>query len=284
MQTKLPDIETLRILYHEQLLSFGDIAKRYEVSRASVYQMFRRHDIPIRSKSEARLLALKRGKIKGHQHHQFNRAFFDEWSAPMAYILGLVYADGYVRFDRLVFCFGTNGLADVWRIIQLMESNARPKEVANNGFVSWRVTFCSNYLVERLHLLGTPIGKKSYNIRFPVDIPAALQRHFIRGYWDGDGTATNSQIKFSSVSCEFLQSVSDCLTLLDHNLGAGNIYSQKRAPRSVPQGGFTRNPVVSHTLVYCSQSARQAIYDLFYDEVPENQYSARKRERFEYNL
>jgi len=59
------------------------------------------------------------------------------------------------------------------------------------------------------------VNKKSFIIKFPI-INENLKKHFIRGFFDGDGCITTSQkrncINFVSGSFEFLESIKNIFT------------------------------------------------------------------------
>lgn len=77
------------------------------------------------------------------------------------------------------------------------------------------ITLCYNsvYLSKRLAELGM-IKTKTFLISLPNFIPNNLMKHFIRGYFDGDGcvTMSRSKIKASMVSnCGFIGQLYDFL-------------------------------------------------------------------------
>ena len=158
---KLPGENVLRTLYWEDELSLADIGERYGVTRSGVSSALKKHKIPRRDKSAARLLALQRGKFPDHKYHRFNRKMFHKWSSGMAYMLGMVLADGHVNREGLHFGFGEKSLDIVSNICKLMESDREPKQRDNNGFPCWRLHFCSYEMTLKLKELGTPWGKNA---------------------------------------------------------------------------------------------------------------------------
>lgn len=113
--------EKLTELYTDKQLSLSDIGRIAGCSRRTVYFHTQKFGIPLRSKVEARTIAMNRGKIKqsvtrsnGEAKEMtlnkihFNENFFSKWSNEMAYVLGLIYTDGNItnssiKMGRLTF-------------------------------------------------------------------------------------------------------------------------------------------------------------------------------------
>lgn len=137
----------------------------------------------------------------GRRKYSLNENYFDNIDTQdKAYILGLFYADGYNGVDR-----GTIR-------IQLSESDRRLLEQINtafesnhpintidcservygNGYVSKNMCgldVYSAHMCKTLCRLGAP-QNKSLVLRYPSFLPLHLQNHFLRGYFDGDGSIT----------------------------------------------------------------------------------------------
>ena len=102
-----------------------------------------------------------------------------------AYWLGFIYADGSITND---------GIFE----IQLAEKDFEHL-IKFKNFIKWeneikfkdstksvRITFRNKYFTNQLNKLGV-VPNKSLILSYPDFIPDFLQRHFIRGYFDGDG-------------------------------------------------------------------------------------------------
>ena len=100
---KLADLtkEKLLILYKKERKSLEDIARLYGASRSAVFKKLKKLNIRQRSKAQARLEAQKQGKLS-HQYFSINENFFSEWSAEMAYVLGLFITDGCVSNTHMI--------------------------------------------------------------------------------------------------------------------------------------------------------------------------------------
>lgn len=118
--------------------------------------------------------------------YKINEKFFDTWSDEMAYVLGVIAADGCVAFNHgYVVSLGVAvkdiaWLMDIKKIIDTDQPlYTHPRQL----YVNLRMN--SKYLVNQLISMGiTP--RKSKTLKFP-DVPEKYISHFIRGYFDGDG-------------------------------------------------------------------------------------------------
>lgn len=275
-QKKLPDGETLRRLYTDEGKSLDDIARMYGATRGGVMSALARYGIERRSKSEARLLALQKGKLPAHQPHNFNRRFFSQWSVPMAYVLGLVYSEAYVGRGHIAFSFGQKDRQILENIHILMQSDRELQEFDNHGHLAWRLVFSSIEMIADLERIGIHPGANSLRITFP-SMDGQYRRHFARGYFDGDGSISNGSVRFHSASRVFLEGMQECIS---SELGIVGKFCES-PPKLIhyPQGttGWTR---AAYVLLYRARAHREAIYHWFYDDVPEGQYLERKRQRF----
>ena len=208
--------ELLVKLYWDQSKSLSDIAMTFGITRQAVYLKMKNWEIPKRSLSEARTMALDKGKISFNrvdesgetttvqlEKRYVNDKFFDEWSAEMAYVLGLFATDGNIHkspsrganakprsLKTLSFTQKEPELLE--KILGLMRSNAKiifQKERSYKHTTAgaiYNFTIYNDTIYDKLVELGVT-ERKSQSIIFP-DIPEPYVRHFIRGCWDGDGS------------------------------------------------------------------------------------------------
>lgn len=124
-----------------------------------------------------------------------------------AYILGFLYADGYndvkKKAIRLQLRYDDK---EILEKINLELGSNRPLKfincsckVAKNGFVSkdmYSLEVYGTHICDSLNNLGMTQGK-SLTLKFPVFLDDDLIRHFIRGYFDGDGSFSYSNANSS---------------------------------------------------------------------------------------
>ena len=134
---------------------------------------------------------------KFNRMYNVNHNFFDIIdSEEKAYILGFLYADG----TNMEVINGQNGISftqleqdiDILNKINVAMQSTYPINSyiqKSNGKVKCKLTFCSQKLSDQVNFLGAP-PKKSLILKFPnkeIFKSPDLIRHFIRGYFDGDG-------------------------------------------------------------------------------------------------
>lgn len=137
-----------------------------------------------------RILA-RSGRKRGHRKYAIDESYFEKVDTPnKAYFLGLIYADG---------CNKRNGIS-----LSLQEEDgylveALKREVAFKGktYLIKRkkahhklrvgVELSSMKMMNDITLLGV-VPNKSLILQFPTCVSEGLMSHFIRGYFDGDGS------------------------------------------------------------------------------------------------
>jgi len=291
----------------------GDIAKDCNCGRQFVYSKIKEYDIPLRSKTDARILALQRGKVSFErmdengnvrevtlQKNKLNEKFFKAWSNQMAYVLGVIYTDGNLRPG----VFRAPNIPDTLRvgrftvsqkepellhkILESMECNAkllmRKRKVFEKGASGQLYYFHVNNdeLYDDLIALGLS-PNKSLDMKFP-DIPPQYIRHFIRGCWDGDGSIFldkgNLIASYISGSLNFVERlVQELYRVGIYRLGKK--FERDEMWLEFPEGRF---PLKIHTdkrvnAFYIKIQTRENIRTLFhyfYDGVDESMYLTRK--------
>jgi transcriptional regulator with XRE-family HTH domain len=291
-------IEYLLENYVKYEKSLGEIARETNCSRQYVYKRMREYGVPLRSKTESRILALEQSKViferideNGNvkevtlQKNKLNENFFKGWSNQMAYVLGVIYTDGNLRSGVLKDPASSDTLRVgrltvsqkepelLQKILNLMECDAkllfRKREVFKKGVAGQLYYFHINNdgVYDDLIALGL-LPNKSLTMKFP-DVPREYVRHFVRGCWDGDGSVyfekRDNRIKASYVSGskKFIEAMVGALR--DDGFLIKTIYTNKS---KTPSYYFRLNT-----------SEMPAFYKYLYDNVPDTQYLKRK-----YNL
>jgi len=145
----------------------------------------RQHEVEIVDSSTARM------------QNKVNLSYFDAIdSEDKAYWLGFLAADGNVTCGngryRIALALKASDRQHLEHFRRSLSSSStiRSKIVMGNEYV--RIQISGKRLAERLVELGvTP--RKSLTLEFPLMLPDKLNRHFMRGYFDGDGCITRSR-------------------------------------------------------------------------------------------
>lgn len=120
--------------------------------------------------------------------YEINESIFESIdNEEKAYILGFLYADGYINIknNHVELTLKKSDLQILESIKNIIFNKERPLIPIKNGKYL-RLSISSRRIVNDLYKLGC-IQKKTFLLKFPK-IKKSLIRHFIRGYFDGDGS------------------------------------------------------------------------------------------------
>lgn len=133
----------------------------------------------------------------GHRKYYLNENYFDNIDTPnKAYILGFLYADGNINPKKQTISMSLQ--EEDFEILEKIRNEIGSEkplkfiDYSNKhdfGYTyknQYRLLMFSKHMCESLIKLGM-MPNKSLKLDFP-EINAKLYRHFIRGYFDGDGS------------------------------------------------------------------------------------------------
>ena len=187
-----------------------------------------RSNLKVDYETIVKYLKLNNITIRGNRTHSFNNTFFKCIdSEDKAYWLGFIYADGSVTKtsskanapNRLVLNLSAKEIEHLSLFKNTIEAFSSkivtyiPKETYSENPMC-RLYINSVEMCKDLEFLGV-IQNKTLKLNFP-DIPDHLQRHFIRGYFDGNGSLSlnRNQASFSVTSNpKFLTKMQEILML-----------------------------------------------------------------------
>lgn len=188
-------------------LDYHEIANRTGLRSGQVYGILHRRGI----------------RPKGLQRARFNERYFEDIrSQYQAYWLGFMFADGCIirrKYDyssnivalRVGLSIQDRQLLDAF----LIDIQSSPRiAICNNGKEA-RVSLNSVRMVNDLESLGC-VERKSLKLTGIPDIPAGLVRHFVRGYFDGDGSVSvqNKTLRINMLGTfEFLSDIRKTLLM-----------------------------------------------------------------------
>ena len=207
-----------------------------------------------------------------------------------AYLLGLIMSDGSIDDKRATLSHTVNKkdkeLLNYYRLIcpkaYTQEFIPKPSKGIRNdkmiiGTKSIRLAIASVILIEDLHNLGIEQNKTYKEQNIPKQIPNKYIHHFIRGYFDGDGSFSGSVVKDKNkpnprvrmqfqIDSKTKTILEDIKLFFDNNEIKTNIYECKRD---------NMYRLASHSITECKK-----IYHLLYDN--SHCFLKRKFNKFNY--
>lgn len=216
--------------------SLTEISKKYKIAPKTIKRILASNNINILDSNE--MSGLKnRDRCRTNRKYQMNFDYFKTWSADMAYILGLIYADGNISYNKIKIALkkGDSYLLEEIKNKLEYEGDIYYSEATcnNKKFETAILTINSIDMCEDLCKLGV-VENKSLKIKFP-HIPKEYVLDFIRGYFDGDGSieirkqdsSHQLRTRFCSGSLEFLTELMN--KLCEYKLNPKNIYKKKNS-------------------------------------------------------
>jgi hypothetical protein len=105
------------------------------------------------------------------------------WSEDLAYVLGFAFADGGIGKNRNSLTLAQSDKT----ILELISSRVPNGQMTySSGAKVWRLRFCEDGLNSLLAEYGIIPNKTVYGY-WPLHIPNEFVRHYVRGFFDGDG-------------------------------------------------------------------------------------------------
>lgn len=136
---------------------------------------------------------------KSLRKYTLDETYFDTIDSPnKAYVLGLLYADGYNNETKGEIRLSLNEYdKDILQRISKCIRYSKPltfikcdDKVASNGFISknmYTLDIYNRHMSDSLAKYGV-VQNKSLTLTFPSFLEESLYSHFLRGYFDGDGS------------------------------------------------------------------------------------------------
>lgn len=218
----LLDSEVLSILdKYKSGISSPKLAEEFNISKNEMLRLLGQHGVT-RSNLEAKNLRA------AHVNHTFFDIIDTE---AKAWCLGLMFSDGNVDKSKPTFNLAMYDEDVLHKFKSCLEWSGKVGSyVPILNKIAYRVLISSSQLKIALISHGcTPA--KSHTLKFPFGVPADLQHHFIRGYFDGDGCISIGVKKTASFTCteEFAKTLQ---YILQYNGVKCSIYRDKRVTNS----------------------------------------------------
>jgi intein-encoded DNA endonuclease-like protein len=162
-------METQIIKLYNSGLGMSTIAKQLNISSTKVWNILKYNNIEIRRK-----------------HSKINETYFDNPNTEKsAYWAGFIAADGYVYKPNNYVRLEIN-IKDKQHL-ELLGDDVGKNVTGYNKHNSCKLTISSKHIVNTLEQYNIT-QNKSLTLKFPTNINTENIHHFIRGYFDGDGS------------------------------------------------------------------------------------------------
>ena len=197
-------------LYKTGNYTGSDLSKIFPISVTAINRLLRRNGHKAKPQSELQ------------RKYKIDETFFNTIDTEeKAYTLGLIYADGCNQTERNSVILSLK--EDDKEILEKIRAFIQPdkplqyvdtSKTSFNSSNQYRLVIANKHISERLVELGC--GKaKTHNLVFPTEeqVPKQLQRHFIRGYFDGDGSISKGKVPKMDIvgTVDFLEYLQDIL-------------------------------------------------------------------------
>ena len=129
------------------------------------------------------------------------RTLFDKWTEESAYIFGFWWADGSIELHKShnnifkLFCISNTNLQIMNEMAFKMKANVRncpPNKLTKKK--CYRIWIYSDKMFDFCYEHTRSITKSDKEIPFPK-IPNKMFHHFVRGFFDGDGSINYKRYK-----------------------------------------------------------------------------------------
>lgn len=157
------------------------------------------------------------------EQRQINHETFTDINEETAYLLGFIYADGFLGFHKntglnylRIYSKHKYKIENIKQILQSKTDIVHIREKMNGTNKQGELFYLhvgNQIIIEDLIDLGM-VERKNGNIQFPY-LPSNLYPHFIRGLWSGKGSISiykgSIRSKFSIGSIDFISDLENHL-------------------------------------------------------------------------
>lgn len=173
---------------YQNNISIRELERRYNISRPSISNFLT--EVGVKT-------------TEGNHYRQYfhNEDFFETIdSEEKAYWLGFMYADGYIvsnqgRYgqEKVGITLSTKDIDHLKKFKKSIKATNPITDVSRATYSLSRILLTSQKTVNDLIKQGC-VRQKSLILEFPTikQVPYELLHHFVRGYFDGDGSISSS--------------------------------------------------------------------------------------------
>lgn len=204
------------ILDYKNGITNKKISQKYNLNRGTIQQTLKRNNVKLKNQNET-----------SRKHKLLNENYFSNIdSKEKAYVLGLLFADGYINKNGFGIALKEEDKEILEKISYIIYGKVvlgYRKEKAikylNNRIYNskpqYRLEIVSNIMKDDLIKNGC-VGNKTYKIRLPELENKDLYKSFIRGYFDGDGCLCVPKSNKGNITFSLTSNVNFCNDIKDY--------------------------------------------------------------------
>lgn len=265
--------EEVLSLYQEYLEGTSLTALNKKYSTDTGY-LFKKYELARRTSGETRQ-TLRTSKI------QLAYSFEEISTADQAYICGLILADGYVGDSQIKLDLK---IADIALLEKVRDFFSPEIEIStyNNRVASCKIS--SKVACTNAKNLGLISGKESTEVSIPR-MDKNLYRHFIRGFFDGDGTIFKCYNKYlKSNICSPTRGILEEIQQIFKENGIDSTINQeiRNGQISIIRGRKVVAQKNMYRLFVRKKASLKKLYEFLYKDA--HMFLSRKRKVFEDNF
>ncbi len=168
--------------YNELNISDDKIIELYNSGQSSlkIAKLYHCNDLTIRNRLKKNNVILERKPIK----YKINKNFFNSFNESSVYWLGFFCADGNIYKNEISIDLAYKDLVHLKMLQNMIGSNHPLQYRSTRNTI--RLRFCNKSILTQLKKMGLT-ENKTFTLKF-IDISDLYLPHFIRGYFDGDGS------------------------------------------------------------------------------------------------
>lgn len=178
---------------------------------------------------------LKRNGIKLHASKsklKCNDGFFNSYTKESCYWAGFILADGYLRKDSPTLHIKL-GIKDVEHLYKLLKCIDCEKDIVKKHETYCYIDICKEKIYNGLNKNFDITNKKTFIAEISKKIPTDLLTHFLRGYFDADGSVSIKEKKYLTIN--FIGTKKVINYLMDYFFDSGvQIRTNKRNTTNKP--------------------------------------------------
>jgi DNA-binding transcriptional regulator WhiA len=274
-------VDEVIVDYCGDKMTFAEIKKKYNASHLTIWSITDSQGIPRREHQVTSDAGREVDRQNGRNNNKYpvNSNFFDNIDCEAkAYWWGFLYADGYVGKDARALVINLND-KDEKHLVKFRDliSPTRPirKEIKFRKHLGIKthtsiLRVDDNHLCLRLQELGM-IPKRPHFEYIKNNLSDDLFRHWVRGYFDGDGCASKSTPDIKVLGQE------DLLQWIVYVLNDNNILHTKARPRR--KGGPNGTKINIYELIIGGSHQMTSLRKYFYEDA--TIYLKRKKDIFD---